>query len=236
MNKKTLSVKQIIEILGTLPQDKQLMYDAKFIEERYLAYQSIACDDAADVRRLRKLFKGRSVLLLGPGNTIHRQKSRVTKYIAEENPIVVSVNYAPKHIPVDYVFLTKAKRYTQLRSDMSSGMSGTAEIIATSNVTKAQSDFSYILRYDALIDPTTEIIDNSLVMLLKAMIRIGVPAVALAGFDGYSRRSDNYFDISREYSFAKEKASYLNDYVKNVLRDLRGKLEVTFVTASRYEK
>ena len=73
-------------------------------------------------------------------------------------------------------------------------------------------------------------------MLLKAMIRIGVPAVALAGFDGYSRRSDNYFDISREYSFAKEKASYLNDYVKNVLRDLRGKLEVTFVTASRYEK
>ncbi|WP_039969611.1 aldolase catalytic domain-containing protein [Selenomonas artemidis] len=236
MNKKTLSVKQIIEILGTLPQDKQLMYDAKFIEERYLAYQSIACDDAADVRRLRKLFKGRSVLLLGPGNTIHRQKSRVTKYIAEENPIVVSVNYAPKHIPVDYVFLTKAKRYTQLRSDMSSGMSGTAEIIATSNVTKAQSDFSYILRYDALIDPTTEIIDNSLVMLLKAMIRIGLPAVALAGFDGYSRRSDNYFDISREYSFAKEKASYLNDYVKNVLRDLRGKLEVTFVTASRYEK
>lgn len=236
MNKRTLSVKQIIDILHTLPADKQLMYDAKYIEQKYVSYQNIDCDDKQDVERLRSVFSNRPILLLGPGNNIHRQKSKVVKYIEDADPIVIAVNYAPKTIKVDYVFLTKSKRYTQLRYDMSHGVNHDTEIIATSNVTKAQSDFSYVLRYGTLIDLDTEIIDNSLTMLLKAMIRAGVKQAGLAGFDGYSRSYDNYFDVSREYSFAKEKASYLNDYVKGILKELQENLSVTFVTDSRYEK
>ena len=56
----------------------------------------------------------------------------------------------------------------------------------------------------------------------------------ITGFDGYSKRSDNYFDVSREYSFAKEKASYFNEYVKNFLASVKNKLDVKFVTKSRY--
>ena len=97
-------------------------------------------------------------------------------------------------------------------------------------------EFPYVLRYGSLIDLQTEVIDNSLVMLLKTMVRIGVKAVGLAGFDGYSKRRDNYFDISREYSFAKAKASYLNSYVKDCLQKLHKELHVTFVTKSRYEQ
>ena len=235
MNKKTLSVKQIVDILRSLPADKQLMYDAKLAEDRYVAYQNIDCDDTADIVRLRAQLTGRDVLLVGPGNNIHRQKARVLNYIEEHEPLVIAVNYAPAHIKADYIFLTKTKRYKNLRSDMNDGVNRDAEIIATSNVTKVRSDFSYVLRYGALIDLQTEIIDNSLVMLLKAMIRIGVPSIALAGFDGYSKRRDNYFDISREYSFVKEKADYLNTYVRSCLYNLRKDLSVTFVTRSRYE-
>lgn len=236
MNKKTLSVKQIIDILHTLPADKQLMYDAKFIEERYVSYQDIDCNDAQDIRRLHELLAERPVLLLGPGNNIHRQKKRVIKYMEVYHPIVIAVNYVPTHIKVHYVFLTKAKRYKSLRNDMNRGVNKDAEIIATSNVTTVKREFPYVLRYGSLIDLQTEIIDNSLVMLLKAMVRIGVKSVGLAGFDGYSKRRDNYFDISREYSFAKEKASYLNAYVKECLRKLHKDLNVIFVTKSRYEE
>ena len=236
MNKKTLSVKQMIDILHTLPADKQLMYDAKFIEERYVSYQDIDCNDVEDIRRLREIFAGRSVLLLGPGNNIYRQKARVLKFIETYNPLVIAVNYVPAHIKAHYVFLTKAKRYKSLRNDMNRGVNKDAEIIATSNVTKVKGEFPYVLRYGSLIDLQTEVIDNSLVMLLKTMVRIGVKAVGLAGFDGYSKRRDNYFDISREYSFAKAKASYLNSYVKDCLQKLRKELHVTFVTKSRYEQ
>ena len=39
MNKKTLSVKQIMDILNNLKFEKKLLYDAKYAEEVYLDYQ-----------------------------------------------------------------------------------------------------------------------------------------------------------------------------------------------------
>ena len=93
-----------------------------------------------------------------------------------------------------------------------------------------------MFNYSTLIDQEAEIIDNSLVMLLKAMIKLSVKEVNLAGFDGYSKKNDNYFNISREYSFAKEKAAYLNGYVREFLSYVSKKISVNFVTKSYYNK
>ena len=95
--------------------------------------------------------------------------------------------------------------------------------------------FSSVSNYASLIDPQTEIMDNSLVMLMKAMRKIGVGKLYLAGFDGYSRRTDNYFDTRREYSFVKAQASYLNRYVQDVLFSRQDEMDVEFVTQSRYQ-
>ena len=236
MNKKTLSVKQITDILQSIDSDKKLMYDAKYAEKLYLDYQNISCDDKKDLSDLKELLKNKSVLLIGPGNNIKKQKIKVKKFIEENNPIIVSVNYAPKDIKIDYVFLTKAKRYTQLLMDLKASINNSAEIIATSNVTKTAGNFKYVLNYGSLIDENTEIIDNSLIMLLKAMLTVDVKKVYLAGFDGYSKRSDNYFNTSREYSFAKEKANYLNLYVKNFINEMVDKLQVNFITSSHYKR
>ena len=72
-------------------------------------------------------------------------------------------------------------------------------------------------------------------MLLKFLLRIGVNSVSLAGFDGYSKVDDNYFDISREYSFVKEKADYFNTYVRNFLVSKKSEIQVEFITESCYE-
>ena len=234
MNKKTLSVKQIIEILHSLVFEKKLLYDAKYAEQVYLEYQNVVCDDKKSKAELRKKLAGKEILLLGPGNNIKRERSKVKKLIAEKQPVVIAVNYAPKDIAVDYVFLTKAKRYVQLINDIHGSFNQDAQIIATSNVTKTQGSFDYVINYGALIDTGTEVIDNSLVMLLKELINIKAGTVYLAGFDGYSKRSDNYFDVSREYSFAKEKASYFNEYVRNFLVSVKDKMDVIFITKSRY--
>ena len=109
-------------------------------------------------------------------------------------------------------------------------------IIATSNVTKTQGNFPYVLNYSSLIDPDTEIIDNSLIMLLKALTKLGAKDVALAGFDGYKKRYSNFYKTNFEYGFEKDKATYLNDYVKDYLNATRDTLPVTFITPSIYEK
>lgn len=234
MNKKTLSVKQIMEILSGFAAEKKLLYDAKYVEKVYVDYQSIECDDGKAFDELRNIFADRDILLLGPGRNIKRQNGKTASYIAERRPVVISVNYAPSEIKVDYIFLTKSKRYRELKSDLKNGINCDSTIIATSNVTKIKGKFRYVLNYGSLIDESTEIIDNSLVMLLKAMIMAGVKNVALAGFDGYSKRTDNYFDVNREYTFVKEKADYLNRYVKNFLVSTKDKLQVYFVTKSYY--
>ena len=103
-------------------------------------------------------------------------------------------------------------------------------------MTKTAGKFRYVLRYEDLIDTETEIIDNSLVMLLKAMQAISVRKVHLAGFDGYSRNEDNYFDVSREYGFVKEKAEYLNGYVQKYLDTVKDRIETEFITRSHYAR
>ena len=232
--RRTLSVKQIVSILNAIEPEKKLLYDPSYAEKIYLDYQSIECDDAATFDKLRAELDGRDVLLIGPGNNIKRQRSRVRTTIKNKKPFVIAVNYAPKEFTVDYIFLTNAKRGTQLQYDLHDNRNAAAKIIATSNVTKAAGSFDYVLNYGSLIDRDAEIIDNSLVMLLKAMIKIGVRKIFLAGFDGYSKRADNHFDMSREYSFVKAKAEYLNRYVKEFLASIDGSIEIEFVTDSRY--
>jgi 4-hydroxy 2-oxovalerate aldolase len=149
---------------------------------------------------------------------------------------VISVNYVPKDTLVQAIFLTNSKRYTELMNTLDESVNKDVAIIATSNVYKTNGAFTYVLNYENLIDKDTEIADNSLVMLLKAMINFKVKKVFLAGFDGYSKRRDNYFEISREYSYVKEKADYLNTYVREFLEKNRKKIDAQFITRSHYNK
>lgn len=234
MNKGTLSVKQIDDVLQSIEPAKKLMYDAKYAEKIYLDYQNIHCDDSMTIEFCREKFANRKLLILGPGKNIYEQLARVQQYAKNNHPLVIAVNFVPDVIKVDYIFLTKAKRYTQLIKDLSGTVNAGVEVIATSNVTKTNGDFAHVLNYSRLIDLNTEIVDNSLVMLLKAMQLFGVERVGLAGFDGYSKSQDNYYDVNREYSFCKEKAEYLNRYVKNYIRSVESKLQVNFITDSHY--
>lgn len=57
------------------------MYDSKYAEQKYLEYQDIRCDDTKAIKTLREKFKGKTILLIGPGNNIKRKKRDVQKFI-----------------------------------------------------------------------------------------------------------------------------------------------------------
>lgn len=234
MEKKTLSVKSINEILGRLQGEKKLLYDQSYIEKLYKDYQMIEIDDSEHREQLKHVFAGRDILLLGPGTSITKEKNKVQKYISDKNPIIVSVNFIEETYPIDYIFLSNAKRYVQLATALSQN-NVREKVIATSNVTKTSGTFDYVLKYSSLIDEEAEVIDNSFIMLLKAMEQLGIKEVSVAGFDGYvPKKTGNYIKTYMEYNFDADKTERLNLYVKEKIREFQSDLKVDFLTQSLY--
>ena len=234
MNKRTLSIKSINELLGKLQGEKKLLYDKNYIEELYRQYQENEINDKADKKKLEDRLSGKNILLIGPGITMKTQEGAVRKFVNNNHPTIISVNHVPESFNPDYIFLSNSKRYVQLATRLSQEK---YSLIATSNITGTNEDaFDFILNFSTLIDKDAEIIDNSFIMLLKILINVGCTKVTLAGFDGYSSNSSNYFDTAMEYDSAKNMAQYLNNYTQNFLMEIHEQLEVVFLTDSRYVK
>lgn len=234
MNKRTLSVKSVNEILGQLEGENRLLYNKDYIEQLYISYQENVVDDNKAIKQLKEVLEARTILLLGPGLNILKQRDRITKFIKEENPVIISVNMILDEIAPDYVFLSNAKRYVQMATALSQ-KGKKYKIIATSNVTETSKQFDYVLNYSELLDREAEIIDNSFVMLLKVMLRLKKKIVYLAGFDGYfGQHKKNYLNANMEYKFDKAQAGRLNRYVAEVLRKMEPELKTVFVTDSLY--
>ena len=234
LDKHTLSMKSINKILDSIAEEKKLLYDKSHIEKLYYEYQKKECDDSEDVKRLIEALKGREILLIGPGKNIQAQETKVASYISEKSPVVISTNFIPGVFKVDFVFLSNTRRYIRLSDALTEYKNKDVQIIATSNVTNANGQFEYTLNNSRLLDYEADIIDNSFVMLLKALLQAGVHSVACAGFDGYSENGGNYFNEQMEYWFARRKAEELNNYVKQYLRSVENKMKVLFVTDSVY--
>lgn len=232
MNKRTLSVKSINEVLGKLEGERKLLYDKNYIESLYIDYQVHEVNDENCRKRLTQLFAGKKLLLVGPGTTMQTQKAEIESFVAEQMPMVISINYISEVVKPDYIFLSNSKRYVQLATRLSQEKYA---IIATSNVTGTSKEaFEYVLNFSTLMDENAKIVDNSLVMLLKALISLGVQEVVLAGFDGYSSEASNYFNRNMEYDFVKNMADYLNQYTKDFLNGVKDVIKVKFLTKSRY--
>ena len=231
-NKHTLSIKQIDELLGRLEGEKKLLYDKGYMEEIYLEYQDREINDTSDIENLKKNFQDREILVIGPGKTMLTEQGIVEDFIVSREPLIISINYVPSTIKSDYLFLTNSKRYIQVSTALSKN---NLPVIATSNVTSADRPFTYTVNISDLLDRDSEYADNSLMMLIKVFVKSGVKKVTLAGFDGYSGTDDNYFDEGKEYSFAKQKADYLNNYMSDFLRQNSDRIKIIFLTTTRYK-
>lgn len=236
MNKHTLSIKAVNEILKKIDEPKLLLYDKAHIEQLYLEYQACDCDDTAALGALTAQWSGKKILVLGPGKTCVSCREIILNYIENYHPLIVAINFVPDWCKADYLFLTNSKRYLQMSTSLSKTNKELPQIIATSNVTKTNGLFPYELNYRSLIDKSAFVQDNSMIMLMRLFMKTGVNEVALAGFDGYVHDEMNYFNTNMEYSFVKEYAQVLNDYAKGFFADNADKIKVTFVTHSKYRE
>ena len=234
MNKRTLSVTEQNELLSRIPEEKKLLYDPKCIERLYLEYQKTECNDERDMAELAARLRGKEIFVFGPGSSVLTCRGQIEKFLAERKPVVFAINCLPSYCKPDYIFVSNSQRYLQLSGRLAERENAGIRLIAASNVTRTRGRFDYTLNYGALIDEGAEYPDNSLRMLLKAFERISPGKVFLAGFDGYTPDTVNYFDVSMEYSFVKERAEAFNEYGRKFLSESMKRLSLEFVTPSHY--
>lgn len=237
MKKKTLSIKQINELLGRLEGERKLLYDRKYIESLYMEYQVNDIDDSKDVETLKGLFAGKPVLLLGSGDTVIRQENILRQFIRTAKPVVVSMNYIPDNICPDFVFLSNSKKYVQIAGKLARSC-GKYKIIATSNVTKTNGAFDFTIRYSDVLDMSDDAItDLPFAVLLRTMLKIGVAEVFLGGIDGFNKQHDGiYLDDNESCNYDVKYIDELNAYVRQTLLEVSDKLKINFLTDSIYQE
>jgi 4-hydroxy 2-oxovalerate aldolase len=235
LEKQTLSVKSINEVLKEIDRERKLLFNKGYIEQLYVDHQKHACNDEADYEALSSQLRDKKVLIIGPGVSLKSEADKIGKYIKAHNPLTVAINFIPEEIDIKYLFLTNSKRYVR-QATLINRLGSDIKTIATSNVTKSAGRFDYNLDYETLIARSAVFMDNSFILLMKVMVKLGIREVALAGFDGYSYdRETNYYSSEMEYQFAKQKGEEINADVNKNLRELKKKITFEFITGTLYK-
>lgn len=232
LNKKTLSITSINDILCKIQESKKLYYDEPLIESLYIQYQSSIIDDSSSIENIKKELNGKTILLLGPGTSLIKEKEYLGEFININNPAIIAVNFIPHNINFDFIFISNSKRYGQLTDEF---IPYKSKLILTSNIVSYDRPGDYTFNYSELLIMNCVKSDNSLLLLLAALSRCDVKYVYLAGFDGFEIDSINYYDQKYDFGGNKEYVAKLNSVIAQGLKNLSSKITISFITSSIYE-
>ncbi len=233
LDKNTLSVHSINEILTQIPKDNKLLYSKDVIEQLYRDHQRTEINDTSDIKNLSEQFTGKKLLLIGPGRSIVSEKTKIENWIEQNNPVIISVNSAPDMYNLDYVFISSSKRYNLDYNNLKKYANIT---IATSNINPTGIAFKYVINYDSLrkiINDSSG--DNSLILLLSLLCRIGIREVHLAGFDGFSENQEESYYDTRLVVGNKSDVKAYNAQMSNVLRQFTERMSIDILTMTNYK-
>ena len=222
LKKGDLTNRDINHILSRFDADKKTAFDAVYADKLYEEYKNNQIDDTEDWKKLREALENNKVLVLAPGSTIKTYESEIKEFISVNKPMVISTNFVPEGIDIDYAFFSNNKRY--LKQD-----SYHCKIIITSNLAEGAAD--YKINYNSVSGAFNQGC-NSLIMLLKLLKIIGCVEIFIAGADGYKLQEENYYtDIIKS---AMVHDNRFNIAVREAIRNLD--VNVNFITPSEYNK
>ncbi len=216
---------------------KELFYDREYIEKLYVSYQENVVDDNDAKKELIELLLNRKILILAPGKSLLTEKDKIKQYWKNENPIVISVNFITDIIPVDIAFVGNLKRFTSIAQLIDDNKKNLKKVIVTSNIKFKNVEKTLTVNYGDYITDDPIITDNSGIMLLNLMQKLGVKDVALAGFDGFTvNRMDNYYNDSLVNSASLDELLSRSNAIANHLQSLKQVMNIDFITDSMYRE
>lgn len=227
LSKGRLRAKQINQILASIEEHKKTAYDEAYVEEIYQKFQNHEVDDRELLSELRGELQGQSVLILAPGFSLISQREKIEKYIEEAEPVIFSANFVPEDYRTDYIFCSNATRYEALEQKK-----GSRGVLITSNLLDI-CDEKKVLNYSNLCFDEKGKCDNSVIMLLKLLLRLEIKQVYVAGFDGYRPEGDNY--VTSYMVNQHTKGQEVNRRNSRYVADIRKQMQIVFLTDSVYD-
>lgn len=228
LDKGRLRAKQINQILASVDECKKTAYDEGYIEDLYQNFQNNEVDDTELLNELRMKWQRKKILVLAPGSSILEQEKNIGQYIQREKPVVISANFLPENIKVDYIFCSNARRL-EILQNCSRGI----ELLITSNLLDMCCGREKICNYSDLSFDENGVFDNSVIMLIKLLKRLGICSVTLAGFDGYKSKGENY--VASYMINQHTKGELENIKIRKYMKQLGSQMKVEYLTESLYQ-
>lgn len=231
-SKKTLSVKDLCLLVESISEDKKTNFDKEYAEELYFSHFDNNISDTNSFNKLKTIIGNKKIFLLGPGNSLNKEKNKIIALLNDkDNYFSISVNNSVD-FDVDACFISNRKRYNDMKFDKK------LFYLLTSNIdyNKMNDNRQLVFDYKDCLAKEYEISDNSLLMLLNILKKIGKLEIVLAGFDGYDYEQDkNYYCDTLLFLMDKNRVDELNDLLKKYIRLYNKELNICFLTKSKYE-
>lgn len=183
LNKGNLTHRDINMILSLFDKKKASVFDRNYADKMYNKYICKSIDDAKSIANLKTMLNNRNILIIAPGITIKTHKDIIDEFIKEKDPLVIALNFEPAEYKFDLAFFSNNKRYSKITKKSS-------KIIATSNLSI---EFAkYYINYNTLLKQSGNI-NNSYLLLLNLLSKLGCKRVYVCGADGYKENTNNYY-------------------------------------------
>ena len=233
VSRQTLRMRDINNIIKSIPAEKKTMFDKELVKGLYLQYLQRRVDDSVAIAELGALCAGRRVLILAPGRTLAEYRAEIEKFIREKRPVVFAVNHIP--LPCyqcDRIFISNLKRFKSME-DLLTQAAG--KLVCTSNISADKN--LCVLNYSDYLIEDDVISDNAGLMLINILKKAGVTDFALAGYDGFGGSGEkNYFDDKMIGGAEFERRDAINRAVSEYFKKLRKTLAIAFITPSVYDE
>lgn len=231
-----LATKDIKYIISMIDPQKRMSYDYDNIQRLYQEYNHTKVDDTQALADIQALLSNRNIVLVMPGSSIADNKEAISSYIKENNAKVILVNFVDEeYLQFDSIAFwgsnKRYEKYKELRRQIPS--------IVTSNVDVDNED-DIVVNYDSYINRTEEYSDNTSLMLMRVLQRIGITSYAIAGFDGFKEEGsyfkENNYDEVRFRPKYSEINKAIGKHLKNIAASIGDTSGIKFLTPSIYRE
>lgn len=224
LNKHNLKAKDMRIIVESIDKNSEKRYDYEALENSLVSYFSKSVNDSKAMSELKNTFADKTVLLVAPGKSVKEEYSKVQKVINEFNPLIVCINAVIPEIKPDFIFYSNVLRYEYSKENFADIFTKIKKIITSSLKTEKDNN-EFIVNYNLLIKRGWKYFDNSTIMCLRLMSKLGVEKIFIAGFDGYCTDSSNYIDNNIVLNLSIDDKKLLNEELSEMFNDFVRKNE-----------
>lgn len=229
MGKQRLKIKDIQRILSQISSAEAEMFNEEYIESLYHSYMNVEYNDEHDIQGLKEaLFNYQEIVIVAPGPSLKNAEQKIIEMKKSSSTCVISVNFSPNFVDSDYIFLTNTKRLDAIKDRTEN-----CKLIITSNLLRDINYHNYAFSYNEFVYYNEKFCDDSTLMLINVLAKIGLNSISVAGFDGHNNGKLEFVDKL----FANRESAETNDnIVSEVLNNNMLGVKINFISPSKYNK